>query len=181
MGSQSNHGGYSFWINLVHSKPTEFHYSTKKKLREIFFSAKYRISSYKTRRYYYFIFIQRSQYKKYAGIIRTRVIFEGGPYMWKYDIISIITCNIIMNLDYHIGRWNHILLYLRYYRAMLTTVCSMIFSRIQVFLKYRQRYLLQIRTKYPHTYILCNKSSVIQIISYNFDYLFFLRKKMYTV
>ena len=41
--------------------------------------------------FFHFIFIQRSQYikpkvtvHKCAGVIRTRVLFEGGPYMRKY-------------------------------------------------------------------------------------------------
>ena len=34
--------------------------------------------------FFHFIFFQRSQYIKGAGIVRMRVIFEEGPYMRKY-------------------------------------------------------------------------------------------------
>ena len=62
----------------------------------------YCISPYKTRWYYFlFHFHSKVTVPKCAGIIRKRVLFEGGPYMRKYGIQATYTyqndCNAIKN------------------------------------------------------------------------------------
>ena len=56
----------------------------------IFFPVRYRISSYKTR--WYYVFVGPST----AGIIRTRVLFEGVDYSKKLPFLEIkVRLNVV--------------------------------------------------------------------------------------